>query len=42
VGCPLLGEKNGSDAGTKLNTALKNVLDQKKLPRFNLEAFLFI
>ena len=37
----LLGEKNGKDAGTKLNTALKNVLGQKKLPRFNLEAFLF-
>jgi hypothetical protein len=41
VGYPLLGEKNGSDAGTKLNTVPKNVLGQKKLPRFNLEAFLF-
>jgi len=39
VGCPLLGEKNGSDAGTKLNTVPKNVLGQKKLPRFNLKYF---
>jgi len=41
VDYPLLGEKSGSDVGTKLNTAPKNVLDQRKLPRFNLEAFLF-
>jgi len=41
VDCPLLGEKNGNDAGTMLNTVPKNALDQKKLPRFNLEAFLF-
>jgi hypothetical protein len=41
VGYPLLGEKNGSDAGTKLNIVPKNVLGQKKLPGFNLETFLF-
>jgi len=36
----LLGEKSGNGAGTKLNTAPKNVLVRKKLPRINLEAFL--
>jgi hypothetical protein len=42
VDCLLFGEKNGNGVGTKLNTALKSVLDQKKLPRFNLEAFYLI
>jgi len=33
VDYPLLGEKNGSDAGTKLNTVPKKCVGSKKAPK---------